>query len=241
MINFYRKIRKTRADENKALKYIRHLITNRLLLNLVWGFLFVILSGCNQSYDKGSVEHIKAVTHAVDYDRLLNADKTPEDWLSYGRNYSEDRFSPLTQITKLNIDSLGLAWTLNLGTTKGFEATPLVVDGIMYVSGPWSIVYAVDVRKGELIWTYDPKVPGKYGEIACCDVVNRGVALYKGLVYVGTLDGRLVAINAVTGEKTWEVLTVDQSESYTITGAPRVFDGKVIIGNSGAEYGVKWL
>ena len=239
MINFYRKIRKTRADENKALKYIRHLITNRLLLNLVWGFLFVILSGCNQSYDKGSVEHIKAVTHAVDYDRLLNADKTPEDWLSYGRNYSEDRFSPLTQITKLNIDSLGLAWTLNLGTTKGFEATPLVVDGIMYVSGPWSIVYAVDVRKGELIWTYDPKVPGKYGEIACCDVVNRGVALYKGLVYVGTLDGRLVAINAVTGEKTWEVLTVDQSESYTITGAPRVFDGKVIIGNSGAEYGVR--
>ncbi len=218
---------------------MRFVIGNRFQIIMVFSFCFTFMVGCNQSFDKGSIEHIKEVTRAVNNERLINADKTPQDWLSYGRNYSEDRFSTLTQITKLNIDSLGLAWTLNLGTTKGFEATPLVVDGIMYVSGPWSIVYAVDVRKGELIWTYDPKVPREYGEIACCDVVNRGVALYKGLVYVGTLDGRLVAINAATGDKAWEVLTVDQSESYTITGAPRVFDGKVIIGNSGAEFGVR--
>ncbi|MBT8293432.1 MAG: PQQ-dependent dehydrogenase, methanol/ethanol family, partial [Eudoraea sp.] len=90
---------------------MRHVIASRFQINLILGFLFLLLTGCNQSPEKGSVEHIKAVTHAVDYDRLINADKTPEDWLSYGRNYSEDRFSPLTQITKLNIDSLGLAWT----------------------------------------------------------------------------------------------------------------------------------
>lgn len=246
MINLFSRIHKKLTTDNppsqqagKALKYTRYVIVNGFHMCMLLCFIFVLLTGCNQSPEKGSVEHIKAVTSAVDLDRLVNADNTPEDWLSVGRNYSEDRFSPLAQITKQNIDSLGLAWTLNLGTTKGFEATPLVVDGIMYVSGPWSIVYAIDVRKGELIWTYDPKVPREYGEIACCDVVNRGVALYQGLVFVGTLDGRLVAIDAATGEKTWEVLTVDQSKSYTITGAPRVFDGKVIIGNGGAEFGVR--
>lgn len=199
----------------------------------------LIIASCNKASAPGTKEHIQSVTNKIDDNRLISTDESPGDWLSYGRNYSEDRFSALSQITKDNIDGLGLAWTINLGTTKGFEATPLVVDGIMYLSAPWSIVYAVDTRIGKVIWTFDPKVPREYGEIACCDVVNRGVALYKGLVYVGTLDGRLVAIDAATGEKAWEVLTVDQSESYTITGAPRVYDGKVIIGNGGAEYGVR--
>jgi quinohemoprotein ethanol dehydrogenase len=207
--------------------------------NLLLFISTLILIGCYGEMELGSENHIKTVTNQVDDNRLLSADETPGDWLSYGRNYSEDRFSELDQITKKNIDILGLAWTLNLGTTKGFEATPLVVDGIMYVSGPWSIVYAVDTRTGNQIWTFDPEVPKHYSEIACCDVVNRGVALYKGRVFVGTLDGRLVAIDAVSGEKIWDVLTVDQNESYTITGAPRVYDGKVIIGNGGAEFGVR--
>ncbi len=199
----------------------------------------LILTNCVTEPEKGSMEHLVKVTEQVNTERLISADATPEDWLSYGKNYNEDRFSPLDQITKSNIDSLGLAWSINLGTKRGIEATPIVVDGIMYVTGPWSIVYAIDARKGELLWTYDPEVPKGYGEKACCDVVNRGVALYQGLVYVGTLDGRLVAINAATGEKTWEVLTVDQGKAFTITGAPRVVDGKVIIGNGGAEYGVR--
>lgn len=199
----------------------------------------LILTNCMPEPKKGSMEHLVKVTEQVNTERLISADATPEDWLSYGKNYNEDRFSPLDQITKSNIDSLGLAWSINLGTKRGIEATPIVVDGIMYVTGPWSVVYAIDARKGELLWTYDPEVPKGYGEKACCDVVNRGVALYQGLVYVGTLDGRLVAINAATGGKTWEVLTVDQSKAYTITGAPRVVDGKVIIGNGGAEYGVR--
>jgi len=185
------------------------------------------------------VEHIRAVTEAVDDQRLLSANDTPGDWLLHGRNYQEDRFSPLDQIDKNNINELGLAWSINLGTTRGIEATPLVVDGIMFLTGPWSVVYAIDVRKGKIIWIHDPEVPREFGEKACCDVVNRGVALYKGLVIVGTLDGRLVALDAATGKQVWTVITVDQKKAYTITGAPRVFDGKVIIGNGGAEYGVR--
>lgn len=210
-----------------------------LIKNLLFYSSIIMIIGCQSDLIPGTTDHIREVTKQIDNDRLLSADETPEDWLSYGRNYNEDRFSSLSDINKENIDSLGLVWTLDLGTTKGFEATPLVVDGIMYVSGPWSIVYAVDTRKGEKIWTFDPEVPKHYSEIACCDVVNRGVALYNGLVYVGTLDGRLIAIDGATGKKVWQVMTVDQDESYTITGAPRVYDGKVIIGNGGAEYGVR--
>src|SRR6185295_11478877 len=106
-------------------------------------------------------------------------------------------------------------------------------------SGPWSIVYAVDARTGKMVWTYDPKVPGNYGEKACCDVVNRGLAIYKGRIYVGTIDGRLVSLDASTGTPLWQVTTVDTTKYYSITGAPRVVDGKVIIGNGGAEYGVR--
>lgn len=201
--------------------------------------LIISFASCVSEPEKGSVEHLVKVTEEINAERLLSADATPEDWLSYGKNYNEDRFSPLDQINKSNIDSLGLAWSINLGTTRGIEATPIVVDGIMYVTGPWSVVYAIDARKGELIWTYDPKVSKSYGEKACCDVVNRGVAIYKGFVFVGALDGRLIAINAATGKKAWEVQTFDKAKGYTITGAPRVIDGKVIIGNGGAEYGVR--
>ena len=214
-------------------------VSSRAASGLFWFACLLLISGCHTEPEKGSVDGIRASTGAITPDRLVNADNTPEDWLSYGRNYGEDRYSSLDEIRKENIQELGLSWTINLGTTRGFEATPLVVDGILYVSGPWSIVYAIDTRKAEIIWTFDPEVPKYYGEMACCDVVNRGVALYEGLVYVGSLDGRLIALDASTGEKAWEVVTVDPGESYTITGAPRVYDGKVIIGNGGAEYGVR--
>ena len=208
--------------------------------SLTTGLLFGFL-GCasKEKIEPASGEHIRAVSQAIDDARLLAADQTPGDWLSYGRNYQEDRYSALNQIKKSNVDKLGLAWSINLGTTRGVEATPLVVDGIMYLTGPWSIVYAIDARKGEILWIYDPEVPKWYGEKACCDVVNRGVALYKGMVFVGSLDGRLIAIDAASGKLIWEVVTVDQTQAYTITGAPRVVDGKVVIGNGGAEYGVR--
>jgi quinohemoprotein ethanol dehydrogenase len=202
-------------------------------------FSFYCLTACQQA-DRRSNSSIKDITNAIDDERLVNADKTPGDWLSYGRNYAEDRYSNLDQINKDNIKNLGLAWSLNIGSiVNGMETTPVVSDGIMFLTGPWSMVYAVNALTGKKIWTYDPKVPGRYGQTPCCDMVNRGVALYKGKVYVGTIDGRLVALDASTGQTAWEILTVDTTKPYTITGAPRVVDGKVVIGNGGAELGVR--
>ena len=210
---------------------------------LILGFSATILVLASIAFvEKGkpaSTSHISKVVGAVQDKQISTIEDNSGDWLTYGRNYGEERFSPLGQITKENVGQLGLAWSLNLGTKRGIEATPLVVDGIMFLSGPWSMVYAIDTRKGKLLWTYDPQVPKEFGEKACCDVVNRGVAMYKGNIFVGTLDGRLVSINAATGKKKWEVLTVSHDRSYTITGAPRVMDGKVMIGNSGAEFGVR--
>jgi len=203
-------------------------------------FFFVLLFySCTEKPEPGTKEFIKKVTASINDETLVNADSDSANWLTYGRNYSEDRYSPLVQINKDNVPRLGLAWDIDLNFKRGFEATPIVVDGIMYVSGAWSKVYAIDARNGKLIWTYDPKVPGRFGMKACCDVVNRGVALYKGKVYVGTIDGRLVAIDAAEGKPVWEVWTVDSTKNYTITGAPRIIKGNVIIGNGGAEYGVR--
>ena len=187
----------------------------------------------------GSEAHIKKITATIDDEKLANALNASDDWLTYGLNYYENRFSQLNEITPENVKDLGLVWSYELGSIRGVEATPIVVDGVMYVTGPWSIVYAVDVRTGKEIWKYDPKVPPSYAEKACCDVVNRGVAIYKGKVFVGSLDGRLIAIDAATGKKAWEQNTIDEDRPYTVTGAPRVFKGNVIIGNGGAEYGVR--
>jgi quinohemoprotein ethanol dehydrogenase len=201
--------------------------------------LLTFYCSCKPTPKPGSKAFITLVTSAVDDKAILEADNNPGNWLTYGRNYSEDRYSNLDQITKENVGSLGLAWSLDLGFKRGFQATPIVADGIIFVSGAWSKVYAIDARTGNLIWTYAPKVPGRFGMKACCDVVNRGVALYKGKVYVGTIDGRLIAIDAMEGKPVWEVWTVDTTQKYTITGAPRVVKGKVIIGNGGAEFGVR--
>ncbi|MEF8795841.1 MAG: PQQ-dependent dehydrogenase, methanol/ethanol family [Salinivenus sp.] len=199
----------------------------------------ILMVGCAQEPEPRSEAHVRRVTDAVDENRLIQAGADPENWLSYGRNYAEDRFSALGQITADNVDRLGLAWSYDTGMRGGVETTPLVVDGIMYLTGPWSIVYALDARTGEELWTWDPEVPRLHGLKACCDVVNRGVALYQGKVYVGTLDGRLVALDAATGEPVWTVATFDPSTDHTITGAPRIVKGNIIIGNGGAEYGVR--
>jgi quinohemoprotein ethanol dehydrogenase len=176
---------------------------------------------------------------AVDDARLVAADAAADDWLTYGRTYDEQRFSPLAQIHEGNVGELGLAWWLDTDTNRGLEATPLVADGILYTTGSWSVVFAVDVRSGRLLWKHDPQVPRQFGQKPCCDVVNRGVALYRGRVYVGTIDGRLLALDATTGAVVWEVVTVDQSLPYTVTGAPRIVKGRVVIGNGGGEYGVR--
>lgn len=159
--------------------------------------------------------------------------------MTHGRTYEEQRHSPLRQIDEETVARLGLAWSLDLGTRRGLEATPLVHDGVLYVTGAWSVLHAVDAATGERRWTHDPRVPRGHAKFACCDVVNRGAALYRGKVYLGTLDGRLVAVDAVSGETAWEVRTTPEGSAYTITGAPRIAGGRVVIGNGGAEFGVR--
>ena len=171
--------------------------------------------------------------------RLLAAEGDGDNWLSHGRTYAEQRFSPLAEINEDTVGRLKLAFAVELDTNRGQEATPIVVDGVAYISTAWSKVMALDAATGEVLWCYDPEVDGAKGAHACCDVVNRGVAVWEGKVFVGTIDGRLVALDAATGRELWDIVTVDQSQPYTITSAPRVFKDKVIIGNSGAELGVR--
>nr|WP_314873013.1 PQQ-dependent dehydrogenase, methanol/ethanol family [uncultured Pseudomonas sp.] len=176
----------------------------------------------------------------VDGKRIIDADKEPGNWMSHGRTYDEQRYSPLNTINDGNVNQLGLAWSYKLDLDRGVEATPIVVDGVMYTTGPFSVVYALDARNGKLLWKYDPQSDRHRAGEACCDAVNRGVAVWQGKVYVGVLDGRLEAIDAKTGKRVWSVDTrSDDKRSYTITGAPRVVNGKVVIGNGGAEFGVR--
>jgi quinohemoprotein ethanol dehydrogenase len=171
--------------------------------------------------------------------RIVAADREPHNWLAHGRTYGEQRYSPLKQVHDGNVAQLGLAWSYATNTTRGLQATPLVIDGRMYATGVWSVVYALDAKTGRPLWTFDPQVPREWGRYACCDAVNRGVAAWGDALYVGTLDGRLVALDARSGRKLWEVDTIDRKKPYTITGAPRVVKGKVLIGNGGGEYGVR--
>ncbi|MFT5578555.1 MAG: quinohemoprotein ethanol dehydrogenase [Paraglaciecola psychrophila] len=188
--------------------------------------------------EAAAVSSTAAAFAAVTTERIKNT-SAQEEWLTYGGTYDEQRHSALTSINTENVDKLGVAWTFDLKTNRGVESTPIVVDGVMYVTSAWSLVYALDAKTGESLWTYDPQVDKAVGVKACCDVVNRGVAVYEGQVFVGVIDGRLEALNAKSGELNWSVVTVDQSKPYTITGAPRVVDGRVMIGNGGAELGVR--
>jgi quinohemoprotein ethanol dehydrogenase len=185
-------------------------------------------------------DRITATISRVDSDFIKANTKTSKDWPTVGLDYAETRFSKLNQIDTNNVKDLGLVWSYNLESSRGVEATPVVVDGIMYQSAPWSVVHAIDARTGKKIWSFDPSVDRSKGYRGCCDAVSRGLALYKGKVFVAAYDGRLIALDAATGAKVWEKDTlIDHEHSYTITGAPRVFNGKVVIGQSGAEYGAR--
>ena len=159
-----------------------------------------------------------------------------EDWRSFGRTYSEQRFSPLGQVNKSNIHNLAVDWFIELPNDRGLVSTPLVVDGIMYFIGSMNIVRAVDATSGRLLWEYDPLVR------ECADRRlrvgwdhSRGIAFWKGKVYVATWDGRLNAVDAATGRELWSTMTVDPDVAFYITGAPKVFKNKVLIGNGGTE------
>ncbi len=205
-----------------------------------WRKVLVMSAGCALIAACGAREALipEAKFAAVDTARISTA-SAQDEWLTYGGTYDEQRHSRLNAINAENVGQLGVAWTYDLATNRGVESTPIVVDGTMYVTSAWSVVYALDAKTGAEKWVYDPKVDKAVGVKACCDVVNRGVAVYDGKIFVGVIDGRLEALDAKTGEVVWSKVTVDQTKPYTITGAPRVVKGKVLIGNGGAELGVR--
>ncbi len=203
-----------------------HCNSHRRALPLMAAVLVLAITGC--------ARHVQ-----VDDAALRAADSDSANWITYGRTYSEQRFSPLKKINEQSVSRLGLAWSMDFPTLRAYEATPLVKDGVMYTTGAWSVVYAVNARTGALLWTYDPEVPKDDSKFACCDVVNRGVALYKGRVYVASLDGRLIALDAKSGAVAWQVQTTPKDEPYSITAAPRIAKGRVLIGNGGSEYAVR--
>ncbi|MGB0035153.1 MAG: PQQ-dependent dehydrogenase, methanol/ethanol family [Candidatus Acidiferrales bacterium] len=217
------------------------MIQTRSTPHAIFGFsasllVLALCAGCGGS---GSRKAEVSQPADVDAARLATAAQDSANWMTYGRTYSEQRFSPLKDINDRNVAQLALAWHYDLDTRRGQEATPIVVDGVMYFTSAWSKVFALDAATGAPLWTYDPKVPPEWGVNACCDVVNRGVAVWRGKVFVGTLDGRLLALDAATGKRVWETRTFDPSLRHSITGAPRVVKGNVIIGNGGAEMGVR--
>jgi quinohemoprotein ethanol dehydrogenase len=197
------------------------------------------LAGCHAPSPPAPDKAAAAEPANVDHQRLLNADREPGQWMTDGRNYTAQRYSPLKQINEQNVSQLGLAWYADLDTFRGVEATPLVIDGVLYNTSAWNITYAYEAATGNLLWTYDPKVPREWGRYACCEPVARGLSAWKGKIIIGTLDGRLIALDAKTGTPVWTTQTFEKDWPYSITGAPRVFDGKVVVGNGGGDLGVR--
>ena len=181
----------------------------------------------------------------VTNERLLNAANEPSQWLAYGGDYEEQRYSRLQQINTGNVKDLGLAWFADFDSNLSQNSTPLYIDGVIYASTPWSIVYAYEAKTGALLWKFNPRTPREWARKVCCGLVNRGIAAWNGKIYVGTFDAKLIAIDANTGKEVWSTYTLDQNkinlptERYSITMAPRIARGKVIIGNSGSEFGVR--
>jgi quinohemoprotein ethanol dehydrogenase len=187
-----------------------------------------------------SVLAVGLQSRRVDENALRNAGKG-EEWLTYGLNYGETRYSPLKQIDATNVERLGLAWTYEIGPGGGNqEGTPLMSNGVFYGITNWSIVYALDARTGKELWRYDPNVDQAVTRPKiCCGVVNRGLAIYEGKIFVPVVDGRLVALDAAKGTEIWSVQTTPIDQNYTMTMAPRIAKNKVVVGNSGSEKPVR--
>jgi alcohol dehydrogenase (cytochrome c)/quinohemoprotein ethanol dehydrogenase len=205
-----------------------------------------LLTGCSRNAEQSGTAVASTPQAlefaAVDSARLLAANEPANagQWMSDGRDYAEQRFSPLKSINTETVKNLGLAWYGDFDTRRGQESTPIVIDGVIYVTTAWSKIYAYEAKTGKQLWQFDPKVPGDAAVYACCDVVNRGVAAWNGKVYIGTIDGRLIAVDAATGKAVWDVQTAEKGASgYSITGAPRVVKGLVLIGQGGSEYSVR--
>ena len=173
---------------------------------------------------------------SVTYERLLNAAKEPHNYLTYGGDYASTRYSTLTQITPANVKSLNLAWVYQAAVTGSWQPTPIVVDGIMYLTQRPNDVVALDATTGRVFWIY------RYTNedvIACCGSNNRGVAVLGEMVYMGTLDGHLVAIDVKSGRQVWKTRVAESKEGYSITVSPLALKDRIVVGVGGGEYGIR--
>ncbi len=206
-----------------------------------------VLTGCSpsapdaaQTTDAAAPAPVAAPAAAnVTNERLLNAESEPGQWMMTGGTYEETHFSPLSEINRDTIGRLSLAWYADYDTNLSQQGTPLYIDGTVYVSTAWSSVYAFDAKTGAQKWHFDPMTPKEIAIKVCCGIVNRGIAAFEGKIYLGALDGNLYAIDANTGLELWHKQTVDVEKQYTVTSAPRIIKGQVVIGNSGSEFGVR--
>ena len=173
----------------------------------------------------------------VSFDRIRNAAKEPESWVTYSGNYSAHRFSPLSQIVPGNVDRLEVAWIYQIPSQHKVETTPLVADGVMYISEPPSNVTALDLRTGRPLWSYRRRIADDMR--VCCGQVNRGVALLGDLVYIGTVDAYLVALDARTGIPRWETKVAEYTTGHSVTVAPLAVKDKIVVGIAGGEYGIR--
>jgi quinohemoprotein ethanol dehydrogenase len=198
------------------------------------------LVGCHSGQAPSGPSHVASKpSGAIDAERLAHASSEPDQWLTSGRDAGGTYFSPLADINSGNVTRLGFAWEYRLGTRRGLEATPVVVDGVLYTSGNFGRVYALDAASGRTMWTYDPEVDGQWGRYACCDAINRGVAVWNGRVYVGALDGFLHAIDAGSGRRIWKVDTLPTrgpKTPYTLSAAPVIAGDEIIVGSAGADF-----
>ena len=176
---------------------------------------------------------VQAATAPAEHSRFAD-DNDGRDWAAWGRSFSEQRYSPLEQINRDTVDRLGLAWTLDFDDVWNVSSQPLAVDGVIYTAVGYSRIYAIDARSGTVLWQYDPQVASRKMRMAWG---SRGLAYWEGKVYAGVQDGRLFALDAKSGELLWETQTTEPGDNRYITGAPRVFNGKVIIGHGGADFG----
>ncbi len=191
------------------------------------------LAGCNKAPESTA----PTPTGKVDAARLADIAAEPGQWLTTGRDSGKTHYSPLKLINRDNVAKVGFAWEYKTGTNRGMQATPLVIDGVMYTSGVAGRVYALDAANGKLLWQFEPSLKLKNARGACCDIVNRGVAVWNGKVYVGGFEGILYALDAKDGKVLWQADTlIDKTRAYSVTGAPQVAGKVVVIGNGGAEF-----